>query len=70
MEYVTCAVCGYRYAGKIPPGGDGTALMPRKHKKHSYGLGYWRGKPVNGKADDCPGSFQLAREYQKKPKEE
>ena len=62
MEYVTCAVCGYRYAGKIPPGGDGTALMPRKHKIHGFGLSYYD----RIKSADCPGSFQLAREYQEK----
>jgi len=62
VERVTCSVCGYQYADKIPPGGDGTVLMPRKHKKYGFGLSYYDRQ----KAGDCPGSFQLAREYQEK----
>ncbi len=30
-EYVQCAVCSKNYVGKIPPGGDGSALFPRAH---------------------------------------
>lgn len=63
-EYVTCAVCGYRYAGKIPSGGDGTGLVPRKHKKRVPGYSFYQLQKVG--AEDCPGSFMMAKEYQEK----
>lgn len=67
-EYVTCAVCGHRYAGKIPPGGDGSALMPRRHKKIMLGLFFYQMRKIG--VEDCPGSFMLAKEYQDKGGEE
>jgi len=30
--YVFCCVCGKKYEAKIPKGGDGGLLVPRKHK--------------------------------------
>ena len=33
-EYVTCVVCKRRFIGKIPKGGDGSALVPRKHYQY------------------------------------
>ena len=68
IEYVTCAVCGYRYAGKIPPGGDGSVMMPRKHKSRIHGLSFYEMQKIG--TADCQGSFELAREYQDKGGEE
>jgi hypothetical protein len=62
QQRVTCAVCGKRYAGKVPKGGDGSALFPRRHKilvpdskpkglaLHSYHY------------EICSGSFRACRE--------
>lgn len=30
-EYVRCSMCGRKFVGKIPRGGDGSVLFPRKH---------------------------------------
>ena len=62
IEYVTCNVCGYSYAGKIPPGGDGSVLMPRKHMKKVPGLSFYQ-RQKRG-VGYCEGSFQIAKEYQ------
>ena len=63
-EYVTCAMCGHRYAGKIPTGGDGSALSPRKHKKRMPGFSFHQRQLIG--REYCPGSFVLDKEYQDK----
>lgn len=54
--YVTCSVCGYRYAGKVPKGGDGSLLLPRLHYLHrvvSYG---------DKRRMVCPGSYKEGKQ--------
>lgn len=41
-ERVRCAVCGKEVAGRVPPGGDGSTLIPWWHKA-------WNGQPCNGR---------------------
>lgn len=53
-----CAVCGWPNAGRIPKGGDGSYIVPRRHK-------------VNGVP--CPGNNMEAEDthlLQKEPKQE
>jgi hypothetical protein len=65
-EVVTCSVCGKKYAGKVPKGGDGSVLYPRRHKRfvpnpEGYGLNqhsYHR--------EICDGSFKICWEDSKK----
>jgi hypothetical protein len=42
-EYVRCRVCNRVVIGKVPPGGDGSVLLPRKHKRPDRTLctGHW-----------------------------
>lgn len=42
---VKCSVCGKQTAGRVPKGGDGTFMLPRRHKL--YGR-------------DCPGNIEEA----------
>lgn len=57
-EYVTCNVCEKYIAGKVPKGGDGSVLFPRRHAP-LY-------PSVSGQTPAvCSGSFQPAREYEK-----
>jgi hypothetical protein len=49
-ERVTCSICCRKYSGKIPKGGDGSVLFPRKHN-------LWKCKIT------CEGSLQEALEY-------
>lgn len=51
--YVTCSVCGNNYAGKVPKGGDGSAMLPRLHYLPNLGFSYGPRKKVV-----CPGSYQ------------
>jgi hypothetical protein len=60
-EYVTYSVCGYRYQGKISPGGDGSVLMPRKHRERVPEYSFYQLQKMN--VDYCPGSFLPAKEY-------
>lgn len=55
-EYVTCDVCGNRYAGIVPKDGDGSALAPYRHYRPANLLRF-------GKKQVCPGSYKLAREF-------
>jgi len=49
-EYVICAVCGKKYKGIVPKGGDGSALFPRKHKAPQRESG-------TRIKETCPGSW-------------
>jgi hypothetical protein len=64
-QYVTCAVCGKRYAGKIPKGGDGSALYPRMHYQYipyiDPAMGIMGNKPPTKIV--CDGSYREAKEY-------
>lgn len=54
-EYVICNFCGNRYVGIIPKGGDGTQLLPRRHR-----LITWQDKVLRHKDKrTCPGSYSL-----------
>lgn len=55
--YVTCAVCGYKFKGKVPKGGDGSVLFPYKH----YQKIYYPLRRVSNTV--CPGSYREAKEY-------
>jgi len=65
INYVTCVYCGKRYQGKIPKGGDGSVLFPRKHKVFLHNpVSVGGGISVDkGKFVTCPGSYQEAKEY-------
>jgi len=63
-ERVTCSWCNKRYIGKVPKGGDGSVLYPRKHKitrrkRTSVFPTYTTVEEV------CEGSFTAAKEYEK-----
>ena len=60
---VTCSVCGKRYTGKIPKGGDGSILFPRKHNiiyiekaKNGFGQGWFGWTEINMCV--CDGSYR------------
>ena len=61
MEKVICSVCQNTYAGKVPKGGDGSELYPRKHSTrytiNDSHLMLYSEKRV------CPGSFEPAWFY-------
>lgn len=59
-KYVTCTICGNRYAGVVPKGGDGSALRPRKHNLHVW-------LQPRSEVKVCPGSYMMAREYSNYP---
>lgn len=64
-EYVICSICGNRYVGKVPKGGDGSVLFPRKHKRKigdaiCVGGGRF---VIKYTAETCEGSYQAALEY-------
>ena len=64
-EYVTCEICGGRYKGVMPKGGDGSALRPRKHKRKvgittAIGGGNF---VVKYNLVVCDGSYRTAKEY-------
>jgi len=61
-KYVTCAVCKRRILGKIPFGGDGSILFPRKHHRRET----WSaaGISIVQKDEVCEGSNQPAKEYE------
>lgn len=61
-QYVTCHICKKRFVGKIPKGGDGTALMPRKHYTKIPVITNLGFMPKNGTKIVCPGSYQISEE--------
>jgi hypothetical protein len=68
-EYVTCAICGRKYAGKIPKKGDGSVLFPRKHYRHIPAVAISEIDDLNIESDNiylkivCNGSYREAKEY-------
>jgi len=62
--YYRCPVCGKNYKGRIPKGGDGSAFIFPKHKRHSgVPLSIGAGKfMVKAKPDICPGSYRFCDE--------
>lgn len=56
MERVICSVCKMRYKGKIPKGGDGSVVFPRKHYRKIPLVGPFGILPWTDK-ERCPGSF-------------
>lgn len=64
-EIVTCSHCGREYVGKVPRGGDGSVLFPRKHKLSLTSVERWcnrAGTPTNHDWT-CPGSYKAAKEF-------
>jgi len=66
-DYVTCSVCGKRYKGRIPRGGDGTVLYPRRHRIKIFYTTNLGLSPRRPRYERCEGSFRAAVEYQKGP---
>lgn len=50
-----CAVCGIKTVTRVPPGGDGSLLYPRKHL-------------IKGTSVTCLGSWEEAEERSDRPK--
>lgn len=65
-EIVTCSHCGREYVGKVPKGGDGSVLFPRKHRLSPGSAERYTSafRSVKGYDWTCPGSYKLAKEYQ------
>ncbi len=65
-EIVTCSYCGRKYVGKVPRGGDGSALFPRKHNLSLTSAERWSSpfRHVKGHDWTCPGSYHEAKEYE------
>lgn len=62
-ERVTCKVCQNRYVGRVPKGGDGSVLFPRKHNMSipvTNNLGI---TDLPERKVVCPGSYEVAKEY-------
>jgi hypothetical protein len=57
-EYVTCVVCGRRFKGTVPKGGDGSILYPRKHRQFSRQTANLI--HMYGEIPYCSGSFKEA----------
>ncbi len=64
VEYVTCSICGKKYSGRVPRGGDGSALFPRKHYTHIPVISIPSTSGLDIKSDSvylkiiCYGSYQ------------
>jgi len=66
-ERVTCTWCHRRYVGRIPRGGDGSVLFPRKHKikRRERTSVFPTYKTI---VEVCKGSFIAAEEYMRENK--
>ena len=56
---VYCSVCELDYVGKIPKGGDGSVLFPRKHYRKLKEFSE-KGIRYTGEKEVCLGSFREA----------
>lgn len=57
-DYVTCAVCGRDYVGKVPKGVDGSVMFPRKHYAQSIPFINAKVVIMINNRNYCEGSFQ------------
>jgi len=53
-EHVRCSVCRSVFKGRIPKGGDGSALVPYRHSRIVSEF------PHHDRLETCPGSLQSA----------
>lgn len=51
---VRCRQCHYIFVGRVPKGGDGSALVPVWHKRWVSG----RSEAQRGSNQPCPGRFE------------
>jgi hypothetical protein len=61
-ERVTCRVCGRRYYGKVPRGGDGSGIYPEWHYRVIPAITNLGVMNKRGRTEVCPGSYQEAVE--------
>lgn len=62
-EKVTCVICGGKYQGVVPKGGDGSVLRPRRHRI-SLPVSYrTRSGGYRWKTEPCRGSNYDALEF-------
>lgn len=56
--YISCPICGKNYVGRIPKGGDGSALFLPRHWRQLVHINNRGATYQRLTREICPGSYQ------------